>query len=58
MLENKDDWCIVRWHTGELMVRRHYQWYPQALHYRQKWEYVARDMTEKQAMEFKKLFKE
>ena len=57
MLE-KDDWCIVRWHNGELMVRRHYQWYAQALHYRHKWEYLARGLTEQQAMEYSKLFKE
>jgi hypothetical protein len=37
------DWCIVRWHTGELLVMRKYQWKPQAERFQNhaKWEYVA-----------------
>jgi hypothetical protein len=58
MSEKKDDWCIVRWHDGDLLVRRHYQWLPQGKNYSHKWEYVATGLSEKQAMEFKKLFKE
>ena len=59
MLEKKeDDWCIVKWHDGEVMVKREYQWWPQAQGYQEKWEYVAKGMTEKQAYEFSSLFKE
>lgn len=58
MSENKDDWCLVRWHDGEVMVKREYQWWPQAKDYQEKWEYVAKDMTHQQAKEFFSLFKE
>ena len=59
MLEKKeDDWCIVKWHDGEVMVKREYQWWPQAKNYQEKWEYVAKDMTRQQAYEFSSLFKE
>jgi hypothetical protein len=58
MLAKEDDWCLVRWHDGEVMVKREYQWEPQAKDYQYKWEYVAKDMTEKQAKEYGKLFKE
>lgn len=54
----KDDWCIVRWHDGELLIRREYQWFAQGKYYSHKWEYVAKGMTEKQAKEYEKLFKE
>ena len=58
MSEKKDDWCIVRWWDGELLVFREYQWIAQAYNYAHKWRYVASGLTEKQAMEFKSLFKE
>lgn len=58
-MRKEDDWCIVRWwRDGELLVKREYQWWPQAKDYQEKWEYVAKDMTEKQAKEYEKLFKE
>ncbi len=58
MLEKKDEWCIVRWWDGDLLVYRKYQWEAQGGHYRHKWEYIAEGLTHKKAMEFKKLFKE
>lgn len=58
MLENKDDWCIVRYKDGDMLIRREYQWAPQANNYRGNWEYMAKGMTEKQAKEYEKLFKE
>jgi hypothetical protein len=59
MLEkNTHDWCIVRWHDGELLVRKKYQWEAQGDHYRHKWEYLARGLTEQQAKDYQKLFKE
>jgi hypothetical protein len=41
--ERGPDWCIVRWHDGELLVYRRYQWVPQAKRFANsyKWEYVA-----------------
>lgn len=56
--KERDDWCIVRWHDGELFIRREYQWFVQGKYYSHKWKYVAKGMTEKQAKEFEKLFKE
>lgn len=56
--EREPDWCIVRWHDGELLLRREYQWFAQGKYYSHKWEYVAKGMTEKQAREYEKLFKE
>ena len=58
MLAKKDDWCLVRWHDGHVIVRREYQWWPQAKNYNHKWEYVTKGLTEKQAYEFLSLFKE
>lgn len=58
MLAKEDDWCLVRWHDGEVMVKRKYQWEPQAKNYSHKWEYVAKGLSEKQANEFSSLFKE
>ncbi len=60
MLETKPskDWCIVRWHDGELLARKKYQWEAQAKHYSHKWEYVAKKLTERQATNFQSLFKE
>ena len=55
---DKEEWCIVRWRDGELLTRRVYQWEAQAAYYFSKWEYVARGLTEKQAMEYRNLFKE
>ena len=57
-MSDKEDWCIVRWRDGELLVKREYQWEPQGKHYPHKWEYVAKDMTRQQAKEYEKLFKE
>jgi hypothetical protein len=57
-MRKEDDWCLVRWHDGEVMVKREYQWEPQAKDYQYKWEYVAKDMTRQQAYEFSSLFKE
>ena len=56
--KERDDWCIVRWHDGELVIFREYQWFAQGKYYSHKWEYVAKGMKEKQAKEFEKLFKE
>jgi hypothetical protein len=59
MLEkNTHEWCIVRWHDGEVLVRKKYQWEAQAKHYLHKWEYIAKKLTERQAIEYSKLFKE
>ena len=55
MLDRKPDWCILRWHDGELMVKRRYQWEPQASRFNNyhKWEYVAEDIpTNAQAIEW------
>jgi len=41
-----------------VLVKREYQWWPQAKDYQEKWEYVAKDMTRQQAKEYEKLFKE
>jgi len=55
---NKDEWCIVQYHNTDgsisTLVRLKYQWDAQRL--TQQWEYVAVGLTEKQAMEFNKLF--
>ena len=48
----------MRWHDGELLVRKKYQWEAQAKHYSHKWEYVAKKLTERQATNFQSLFKE
>lgn len=56
--ERKPDWCIVRWHNGDLLVFREYQWWPQGKYFVEKWKYVAKGLTEKQANDYSKLFKE
>ena len=57
---DKDEWCIVRYGVSntDLLVRRMYQWEAHADMVNAPWEVVARGLTEKQAMEFEKLFKE
>jgi hypothetical protein len=61
----EDEWCIVKYHNRnyeenpnkpeyDLLVRRVYQWEAQRLN--GEWEYLAKGLTEKQAMEFNKLF--
>lgn len=55
---DEEEWCIVRWHDGELLVRKKYQWEAQGSYYRHKWEYLARGLTEQQAKDYEKLFKE
>lgn len=55
---DKDEWCIVRWWDGELLVFCKYQWEAQGNNYRHKWEYIAQGLDYRKAMEFKKLFKE
>lgn len=53
-----NEWCIVRYENDDgstdTLVRRKYQWEAQRL--KNKWEYVAEGLTQKQAMEFNKLF--
>jgi len=55
---DKDEWCIVQFQNTDgsihTFVRRKYQWEAQNLE--NKWGYVAEGLTEKQAMEFNKLF--
>jgi len=59
MLAKEDDWCIVRWHDGDLLIRRDYQWWPQAKNYSHKWEYVARNLkSNEEALKWVCLFKE
>lgn len=61
---DKEEWCIVRYYNKDpdrkadydLLVRRMYQW--EAQHLQGRWEVVARGLTEKQATEYSKLFKE
>lgn len=63
---DKEEWCIVRYYNKDpnrkadqdLIVRRVYQWEAVGEHFQHKWEYVARGLTEKQATEYSKLFKE
>jgi hypothetical protein len=55
---DEEEWCIVRWHDDGLLIRKVYQWEAQAKHYRHKWEYLARGLTEQQAKDYQKLFKE
>ena len=63
---DKEEWCIVRYHNTspirerdyDLLARRAYQWEAVGEHFQHKWEYVARGLTEKQATEYSKLFKE
>lgn len=58
-MEREADWCIVRWHTGDLMVFREYQWMAQGKHYSHKWEYVARGFkSNEDALQWVSLFKE
>ena len=58
-VDRKADWCIVRWHDGDLLVKREYQWLPQGEHYRHKWEYVARGFkSNEDALQWVSLFKE
>lgn len=57
-MKKDDDWCLVRWRDGEVLMKREYQWEPQAKDYISKWEYVAKGLSEKQAKEFFSLFKE
>jgi hypothetical protein len=55
---DKDEWCIVQFQNTDgsihTLVRRKYQWEAQNL--TNPWKYVAYGLTEKQAMEFNKLF--
>jgi hypothetical protein len=55
---NKNEWCIVQYYNTDgsisTLVRLKYQWDAQRLN--QPWKYVAVGLTEKQAMEFNKLF--
>lgn len=55
---NKDEWCIVQYQNTDgsisTLVRLKYQWAAQNLTH--PWKYVAEGLTEKQAMEFNKLF--
>lgn len=63
---DKEEWCIVRYrNTAEdrerdydLLVRKRYQWEAIGQHLQGRWEYVARGLTEKQATEYRNLFKE
>jgi hypothetical protein len=58
-VEREPDWCIVRWHDGDLLVMRQYQWIAQGEHYRHKWEYVARGFkSNEDALQWVSLFKE
>lgn len=62
-MKKKPEWCIVRWHNGELLVFLEYQWEPQGKNYSHKWEYVAKGIpTNEQAIEwarkYEKLLKE
>ena len=54
-----DEWCIVQYEDKDgsihTLIRLKYQWAAQRIE--GKWEYVAEGLTEKQAMEFAKLFK-
>jgi hypothetical protein len=52
------DWCIVRWHNGQILFYRESQWWPQGKHFPEKWEYVAKGLTFEQAKNYKELFKE
>jgi hypothetical protein len=54
--QREDDWCIVRWHDGDLLIRREYQWFAHAKNYTYKWKYVAKNLTAQQAQEFSFLF--
>ena len=56
--EEKDDWCIVRYKDGDMLIRREYQWAPQANNYRGNWEYMAKGLSWEQANKFVVLFKE
>lgn len=55
---DRDEWCIVQFHntdgTTSVLIRKKYHWEAQRLN--NKWEYLAVGLTEKQAMEFQKLF--
>lgn len=63
---DKEEWCIVRYHNTspnrtrdyDYIARKVYQWGAVGAHLENKWEYVARGLTEKQAKEYSKLFKE
>ena len=63
---DKEEWCIVRYRNTspqrerdyDLLARRRYQWEAVGQHLQNKWEYAARGLTEKQATEYSKLFKE
>jgi hypothetical protein len=58
-VEREPDWCIVRWHTGDLIIRREYQWIAQGKHYPHKWEYMARGFkSNEDALQWVSLFKE
>lgn len=60
--EQKPDWCIVRWHDGDLMVRREYQWRAQAERFdtsMPKWKYMAKGFkSNEDALQWVCLFKE
>lgn len=62
MLDSKErepDWCIVRWHTGDLIIRREYQWWPQGKYFTEKWKYVAKGFkSNEDALQWVSLFKE
>jgi hypothetical protein len=55
---DRNEWCIVQYQNKDgsisTLVRLKYQWDAQKLN--QPWKYVAEGLTEKQAMEFAKLF--
>jgi hypothetical protein len=63
---DKEEWCIVRYvcdnepRKGEvdILIHKQYQWEAQGSYYRHKWEYLARGLTEQQAKDYEKLFKE
>ena len=59
--KRKPDWCIVRWHDGELMVRREYQWEAQGKWFavNHKWAYMAKGFkSNEDALQWVSLFKE
>lgn len=63
---DKEDWCIVRYvnqnepRRGEvdILVRKTYQWAAVGKHLDDKWSYLAKGLTEQQAIDYRKLFKE
>ena len=55
---DRDEWVIVRWWDGGLLIRKRYQWEPTSRHNPHKWSYVATGLTEKEADNYRKLLKE